>query len=94
MAVTSLLLGNTQHGLGKLAGVSFPATVVSLTTNQTVAYSPNDPGIYVAEQTLVNNAAHNVRYAMLYARMRASRLPLLMLIFLWDVVSPFLSFKS
>ena len=61
VAVTSLLLGNTQHGLGHLAGVSFPASVINPDTNKTVAYSPNSPGIYDFEQTQINNAAHNVR---------------------------------
>ena len=61
VAVTSLLLGNTQHGLGHLAGVTFPASVINPDTNKTVAYSPNSPGIYDFEQTQINNAAHNVR---------------------------------
>lgn len=60
MAVTSLLLGNTAHGLGSLAGVTFPGSVLDPVTNQTAAYNPNTPGIYAPEQDAYNNAAHNV----------------------------------
>ena len=60
VAVTSLLLGNTAHGLSSLAGVSFPGSVIDPNTNKTTAYNPNSPGIYADQQTAYNNAAHNV----------------------------------
>ena len=60
MAVTSLLLGNTQHGLGNLAGVTFPASVLDPATNLTVPYNPSSPGAYAPQQDAYNNAAHNV----------------------------------
>lgn len=60
VAVTSLLLGNTDHGLGSLAGVSFPGSVTDPQTNKTVAYNPNSPGDFAPEQDAYNNAAHNV----------------------------------
>ncbi len=61
VAVTSLLLGNVQHGLGSLAGVSFPASVLDPATNLTVPYNPSSPGAFAPQQDLYNNAAHNVR---------------------------------
>ena len=64
MAVTSLLLGNVQHGLGNLAGVSFPASVLDPATNLTVPYNPSSPGAFAPQQDLYNNAAHNVRYTL------------------------------
>ena len=60
MAVTSLLLGNVQHGLGNLAGVSLPSSVLDPATNLTVPYNPSSPGAFAPQQDAYNNAAHNV----------------------------------
>ena len=62
VAVTSLLLGSN---LADVAGVTFPATVFSTVTNKTVPYNPNTPFEYAPQQTLYNNAAHNVRHSHL-----------------------------
>ena len=70
VAVTSLLLGNVQHGLGNLAGVSFPASVLDPATNLTVPYNPSSPGAFAPQQDAYNNAAHNVSPCLAPLRLR------------------------